>query len=292
MSKRCRRSILCRARRGRCCLRGAVFVVLHFRRLIIALSSTKVLRGVSINSRRLYPNPVLHLSSRKAEHQTHRCCAASFSSPQNLHSADSCLPTSARQMPRAVWWLNLNKESFTLSSRDSSLSSPPLHLLHPRLPAPHHSLLLHTSSSSRFLVRSLVSSEDIVSRDPQKLHGPAMLSQCPQDAPQLPQSSLLARSLLRSYKGFTVGDQSYATNIRPWAQLVSSLLHHHTSASLRLLPGHGAIRLYHQPATSPSLLQCSLRYLSLMCFRIRFLGSGIEGITGKAALPRLHQYIG
>ena len=56
---------------------------------------------------------------------------------------------------------------------------PPLHVLHPRLPAPQHSLLLHTSSFSRFLVRSLVSSEDIVSREQQKLHGPAMLLSYP-----------------------------------------------------------------------------------------------------------------
>ena len=45
-----------------------------------------------------------------------------------------------------------------------SLSSP--HLPHPRLPTPQHSLLLHTSFSSRFLVRCLVSSEDIVFQDP------------------------------------------------------------------------------------------------------------------------------
>ena len=114
----------------------------------------------------------------------------------------------------------------------------------------------------------------------------------PHNAPQLPQSSLLALSLLRSYKGLTVGDQSYATSIlpssqspghllrhhglrlkralsstrrgRPRAQLVSSLLHHDTSAYLRRLPGHGAIRLYHQPVTPPRILHCSLRYLSLM----------------------------
>ena len=34
-----------------------------------------------------------------------------------------------------------------------------------------------------------------------------MLSQCPQDATQLPQSSLLALSLLRSYKELTVGPE-------------------------------------------------------------------------------------
>ena len=119
MSKSCRKSILCRPRRGRCCLGGAVFVVLHFRHLRIALSSAEALRGVSTNSQKLSPNQVLHLSSMKAEHETYRCCAVSFSSPQNLPSADSCLPTSTRQLPRAVWWPYLKR--FTLSSRDSSL---------------------------------------------------------------------------------------------------------------------------------------------------------------------------
>ena len=132
MSKSCRKSILCRPRRGRCCLGGAVFVVFHFRHLRIALSSAEALRGVSINSQRLSPNKALHLSSMKAEHQTHRCCAVSFSSPQNLPSADSCLPTSARQLPRAVWWPHLEREIYTLLSWQL------------------------TPSSSRFLVWSLV----------------------------------------------------------------------------------------------------------------------------------------
>ena len=147
MSKRCRQSIECWARIGRCCLGGSVFVVLHFRHLRIALSSAEAL---STNSRRLSPNQALHLSSMKAEHQTHRCCAVSFSSPQNLPSADSCLPTSARQLPRAVWWPHLKRGRFTLSSRDSSLRPHTVHFPpppHPRLPAPQHSLLLHKSSS-------------------------------------------------------------------------------------------------------------------------------------------------
>ena len=72
MTKRCRKRILCRPRRGRCSLGGAVFVVLHFRHLRIALSSAEALRGVSTNSQRLSPNQALHLSSLKAEHQTHR----------------------------------------------------------------------------------------------------------------------------------------------------------------------------------------------------------------------------
>ena len=72
MTKRCKKSILCQPRRGRCCLGGAVFVVLHFRHLRIALSSSEALRGVSTNSQRLSPNQALHLSSLKAEHQTHR----------------------------------------------------------------------------------------------------------------------------------------------------------------------------------------------------------------------------
>ena len=79
MTKSYRKSILCRSRRGRCCLGGAVFVVLPFRHLRIALSSAEALRGVSTNSQRLSPNQALHLSSMKAEHQTHRCCAVSFS---------------------------------------------------------------------------------------------------------------------------------------------------------------------------------------------------------------------
>ena len=129
MSKSCRKSILCRPRRGRCCLGGTVFVVLHFRHLRIALSSAEALRGVSTNSQRLSPNQALHLSSMRAEHQTHRCCAVSFSSPQNLPSADSCLPTSARQLPRAVWWPQLKREIYTLLSwqlTPSSFSLPRL----------------------------------------------------------------------------------------------------------------------------------------------------------------------
>ena len=107
------------------CLEGAVLVVLHFRHLRIALNSVEALRGVSINSWRLSPNQALHLSSMKAEHQTHRCCAVSLSSPQNLPYADSCLPTSARQLPRAVWWPHLERGRFTHSYRDSSLRPPP-----------------------------------------------------------------------------------------------------------------------------------------------------------------------
>ena len=96
-----------------------------------------------------------------------------------------------------------------------------------------------------------------MARDPQNLHGPALLSQCSQGAPQHPQPSLFALSLLRSYKGLTVCDQTKATSILlsiqlprrvrcrhglrlkravsgsrcgcPRAQLVSSLFHHHTS---------------------------------------------------------------
>ena len=120
MTKSCRKSILCWLRRRKSCLGGAVFVVLHFGHIRIALSSAEATRGVSTNSRRLSPNQALHLSLMKAECQTHRCSAVSFS-PQNLPSADSCLPTSARQLPRAVWWPHLKRERFTLSSRDISL---------------------------------------------------------------------------------------------------------------------------------------------------------------------------
>ena len=124
-----------------------------------------------------------------------------------------------------------------------------------------------------------------MARDPQNLHGPALLYQCPQNAPQFPQSSLVALSLLRSYRGLTVGDQSNATSIlpssqlprrlrcrhglrlkrdvsgsrygHPRAQLVSSLLHHHTSPSLRLLPGRTRVK------DTPLLF----RLLSAKCFR-------------------------
>ena len=58
-----------------------------------------------------------------------------------------------------------------------------------------------------------------MARDPQNLHGPALLSQCPQDAPQHPQPSLFALSLLRSYKGLTVGDQTKVTSILLSSQL-------------------------------------------------------------------------
>ena len=116
VTKRCRKSILCRPRRGRYCLGGAGFFVLHFRHLKIALSSAKALRGVSTNSQRLSPNQVLHLSSMKAKDQTHRCCAVSFSSPHNLPSADFCLPISARQLPRAVLWSHMKREIHTLLS--------------------------------------------------------------------------------------------------------------------------------------------------------------------------------
>ena len=114
MTKRCRKSILTRPRRGRCCLGGEVFVVLHFRHLRIALSSADALKGVSTNSQRLSPNHALHLSFMKAEHQTHRCCAVSFSSPQKLPSAGSCLPISACQLQRAVWWPHLKRDIYTL----------------------------------------------------------------------------------------------------------------------------------------------------------------------------------
>ena len=295
MRNRCRRSILCLVRRGRCCLGGAIVlvIVLHFRCLRIDLSSAEALiegrlhQLLETHSESGLPS-LLRRSSTKPTG-----AALSHSSRHRICTPQTPVFLQARQLPKAVWWPDLKRER---SSHDSSLRPPPLHLPHSRLPAPQHSHWLHRSSSYRFLVRYLVSSEGIVDWDwdPQKLHGPALLSQWPQDAPQFPHSSHL-----RSYKRLTVCDLSYTTSIlrssqsprrllrchgfrlkraisatrwsRPRAQLVSSLLHHHTSASLLLLPGHGAIRLYHQPATTPSFLQCSLRYLSLMCFRTRFL---------------------
>ena len=198
---------------------------------------------------------------------------------------------------------DLKSEEFTLSSRDTSLSSP--QLPHPRLSAPQHTLLLHTSSSSRFLVRSLVSSEDIASG----AHRSFMVQLCCLSAHRTLLSSsslpsLLSPSCALARDSLSVTKATPPVSSRSASHLSASFsatvsaskelypppvgaAHRHTSVYLRLLPGHGAIRLYRQPATPPSLLQCSLRYLSLMCFRIRFLGVGIEHIAGKTALPRL-----
>ena len=117
MTKRCRKSILCRSRRGRCCLGGAVFVMLHFRHLRIALSSTEALRGVSTNSQRLSANQALHLSSMKAEHQTNRCC---------MHCLIllATVFRSARASCRGPCGGFTRRERLTLSSCDSSLRSP------------------------------------------------------------------------------------------------------------------------------------------------------------------------
>ena len=112
MTKRCKKSILCRPRRGRCCLGGAVFVVLHFRHLRIALSSSEALRGVSTNSQRLSPNQALHLSSLKAEHQTLHgpIPPISFSSPQNLPSEQRAPAAEGRVRP------HLKRDIYTLLS--------------------------------------------------------------------------------------------------------------------------------------------------------------------------------
>ena len=110
-----------------------------------------------------------------------------------------------------------------------------------------------------------------------------------------PQPSLFALSLLRSYKGLTVGDQTKATSIllssqlprrlrcrlgfrlkravsgsrcgRPRAQLVS-LFHHHTSPSLHLLPGHTRVK------DTPLLF----RLLSARCSLSRHLHQGLQNI--------------
>ena len=76
-----------------------------------------------------------------------------------------------------------------------------------------------------------------MARDPQNLHGTALLSQCPQDAPQLPQPSVFALSLLRSYKGLTVGDQSKATSILLLSQLPRRLLSRHGLRLKRAVSG-------------------------------------------------------
>ena len=123
MTKRCRKSILCRPRRGRCCLEGAVFVVLHFRHLRIALSSAEALRGVSTNSQRLSPNQALHLSSMKAEHQTNRCCTVN--SPRHrICPLQTPVFRSASTSWRGPCGGLTRRERLALSSRDSSLRSP------------------------------------------------------------------------------------------------------------------------------------------------------------------------
>ena len=182
MTKRCRKSILCRPRRGRCCFGGTVFVVLHFRHLRIALSSAEALRGFSTNSQRLSPNQALHLSSMKAEHQTHRCCTVSFCSPQNLPPADSqdLHSTAPCRLPGSSYFRSAHasclgpcggltrRERLTLSSRDSSLHSPLLASssdlsFYPRKwwPGTHRIFMVHLSCLSSI-----------------------------QDAPQFPHSSL------------------------------------------------------------------------------------------------------
>ena len=114
--------------------------MLYFRHLRIALRSAEALRGVSTNYQRLSLNQALHLSSMKAEHQTHRCCAVSYSSPQNQPSAESCL--SDQRAPAAEGRVVASPEERDLHSflsfsdvrhsRDISLhhgSPPPLHVL-------------------------------------------------------------------------------------------------------------------------------------------------------------------
>ena len=198
MTKRCRKSILCRPRRGIYCLGGAGFVVLHFKHLKIALSSAKALRGVSTNSQRpLFesgPPSLLH-EGRAPNPQVLHCLIllATESALRRLLSSDQRVPAAEGRVV------------VSLEERDS------------------HSPLVtaHPSSSSRFLVQSLVFSEEIVARDPQNLHGLALLSQWLQVAPQFSQS----------YKGLTVGDQSNATSILPSSQLPRHLLCRHGARS-------------------------------------------------------------
>ena len=116
MSKSCRKSILCRPRRGRCFLGGAVFVVLHFRHLRIALSSSEALKG------RLHQlpetlsesgPPFLFHEGRAPNSQVLRCLIL-LTTEYALHrimSSDQCA-----QLPRAVWWPHLKREIYTLLS--------------------------------------------------------------------------------------------------------------------------------------------------------------------------------
>ena len=96
MTNRYRKSILCQPRRGRCCLGGAVFVVLHFRHLRIALSSAETLRGVSTNSQRLSESdpPSLFHEGRAPTQQVLHCLIlfATESAPCRLLSSDQRAP--------------------------------------------------------------------------------------------------------------------------------------------------------------------------------------------------------
>ena len=74
------------------------------------------------------------------------------------------------------------------------VTSPEERDLHSPLVTAHSVLLFsHPRPISRFIRGN-------GGQDPQNLHGPFFLSQCIQDAPQFPQSSLFALSLLRSYR--------------------------------------------------------------------------------------------
>ena len=150
-----------------------------------------------------------------------------------------------------------------------------------------------------------------MARDPQNLHGPALLSQCPQNDPQHPQPSLFALSLLRSYKGLTVGDQTKATSIllssqlprrlccrhglrlkrpvsgsrcgRPRAQLVSSLFHQGLQNILAPMPPAFLIRpLPHLPLgnLSPVVSPSSPLHLS---YRHRAAASCLSATVSSPA---------
>ena len=95
MTKRCKKSILSRPRRGRYCLGGAVFVVLHFRHLRIALSSSEALRGVSTNSQIFESGPPsLLLEGRAPNPQVLRCLIllATESALRRIMSSDQHAP--------------------------------------------------------------------------------------------------------------------------------------------------------------------------------------------------------
>ena len=272
----CKKSILCRPRRGRCCLGGAVFVVLHFRHLRIALSSSEALRGVSTNSLETLSEsgpPSLLLEGRAPNPQVLRCfiLLTTESALRRIMSSDQRAPAAEGRV--------------VASPEERDLHSPPL--------VTAHSVLLFSLPPliSRFLRGNS-------GQGPTESSWSSSSVSVPTGHSSAPQLSLfaLSLSLLRSYKGLTVGDQTKATSIllssqlprrlrcrhglrlkrpvsgsrcgRPRAQLVSSLFHHHTSPSLHLLPGHTRVK------DTPLLF----RLLSARCSLSRHLHQGLQNI--------------
>ena len=138
---------------------------------------------------------------------------------------------------------------------------PPLHLPHHRLSAPQHSPMLHTSSSSRFLI------------PPRSVKSPGT-----------------HRSFRVELYAIFASKELYLPPVGPHTSTAVSTLRQHLPSSAPRTRSHPFMSLTCNPSQTPPVL--SLRYLSLMCFRIRLLGLGIEHINGKSALPRHHPCIG